>query len=748
MNLLDNLNEVQKQIVTDTEGRLLVLAGAGSGKTRVLTHRVAYLVAERGVFGSNILAITFTNKATSEMRERLNVLLGEDSGVWISTIHALAARILRRYSEHIGYDKDFSIYDESDSARIISKVILEAKIEDVKFGDALKEHISKAKNDGMTPEEYYHEINGIVTDADEIVKMYARYEEMLKQNNAMDFDDLLHRFKELLLTSEECRTYYQNKFKYIHVDEFQDTNKVQYEVIKILAEKWGNLFVVGDDDQSIYGWRGARVENILNFDKEFPDAKVYKLLENYRSTTEILNCANNVIRNNKARHQKELFTKRTGGVKVEYYNAWSDRNEAEWVVGKIESLVYYNGYRKSDFAILVRANSLTRIFEQTLQSARLNYKVIGGYKFFDRKEVQDVLAYMRAVSNTRDNSAVERIINFPARGIGDATVQKLELYARDRGLSLLKVLRELDYHADFLPKGIAKKVEPFALLMSEIYDNKTRPIDDFMKFVIDKVGFEKVYKESGKEEDFTRYENIGQLLNYAKEFVSSHPTYTLQEFLETVTLEESGKDDTPYEKDKVTIATMHSVKGLEFRVVFVVGCAEEVFPSNLSIKQGAIEEERRIMYVAITRAKERLYISAPQKIYRFGKVQECLPSRFFLEAKGEVNNGYKLYQERSNYLNGFGKRPSYMDDEPVSSRIHTGPATRPQPTMPKPQIAKPVQKDLSGFVAGAKVRHPNYGEGNIIIVIGEGSNATATIAFPGLGVKKFILALAPLTLIK
>lgn len=748
MNLLENLNDVQKEIVTYTEGRVLVLAGAGSGKTRVLTHRVAYLVGEKYVYGPNVLAITFTNKATAEMRERLNVLLGENHGVWISTIHSLAARILRHYGEYIGYDKNFSIYDETDSARVLAKVIIEAQIDELKFKEALREHISKAKNEGLSPEEYFYEINGLVNDAETIVKLYARYEEMLKQNNAMDFDDLLHKLKKLLLTCDECRTYYQNKFKYIHVDEFQDTNRVQYEIIKILAEKWGNLFVVGDDDQSIYGWRGARVENILNFDKEFKDAKVFKLLENYRSTTEILDCANNVIMNNKARHEKKLFTNRGKGVKVEYYNAWSDRNEAEWVVGKIESLIFYNGYRKSDFAILVRANSLTRIFEQTLQSARLNYKVIGGFKFFDRKEIQDVLAYMRAISNTRDGSAIERIINLPARGIGDATVQKLELYARDEGTSMLKVLLELDKHSSYLPKGIAKKVEPFAEVMRDLYDKKDLPVDAFMQFVVERVGFEKYYTASNKEEEIARWENIGQLINYAKEFCVNHPTYTLQEFLETVTLEESGKDETPYDKEKVTIATMHSVKGLEFRVVFIVGCAEEVFPTAQSIRIGEVEEERRIMYVAITRAKERLYISNPQKIYRFGKVQDCLPSRFVQEAKGEVENGYKLYQERSKYLDGLGKRPSYLDDEPVSSRVKNNAATRPHPIVPKVQTAKPVQKDLSGFVAGARVKHPNYGEGNIIIVIGEGANATATIAFPGLGVKKFILALAPLTLIK
>lgn len=748
MDLLSNLNEVQRQIVKDTEGKLLVLAGAGSGKTRVLTHRVAYLVAEKGVWGSNILAITFTNKATAEMRERLDDLLGLDHGVWISTIHSLAARILRRFGEYIGYDKNFSIYDESDSARMIAKVVTEAQIDDNRIKEALKEHIGKAKNDGMSPEEYFHEINGLVNDAELIVKLFARYEELLKQNNAMDFDDLLHKLKKLLLTSEECLNFYQNKFRYIHVDEFQDTNKVQYEIIKLLAGKWGNLFVVGDDDQSIYGWRGAKVENILNFDKEFKDTKVYKLLENYRSTEEILNCANNVIQNNKARHEKRLFTNRGKGLKVEYYNAWNDRNEAEWVVGKIESLIYYNGYRKKDFAILVRANSLTRMFEQMLQSTRLTYRVVGGFKFFDRKEIQDVIAYMRAVANDRDNAALERIINFPQRGIGDATIDKLDIYSRESQISTLNVLLSLNDHATLLPKGIAKKVEVFAELMKDLYINRTMPVDKFMQYIVDRVGFEKAYLSTKKEEDITRWENVQQLINYTKEYCAKNPGATLDDFLETVMLEESGKDEDPSNRDKITIATMHAVKGLEFRVVFIVGCEEEIFPSSQALKCGELEEERRIMYVAITRAQERLYISNAQRRFRFGKVQDCLQSRFVQEAKGENDNTYKLFAERKAYLDGLGKRPSYLDDEPVSSRIMSSQATKPRPIMPQPKVVKPVAKDLTGYVGGAKVRHPNYGEGTILVVLGDGANATATVAFPGLGVKKFIIALAPLTLIK
>ncbi len=367
----------------------------------------------------------------------------------------------------------------------------------------------------------------------------------------------------------------------------------------------------------------------------------------------------------------------------------------------------------------------------------------------DRKEIQDVIAYMRAVANTRDNVAIERIINFPARGIGDSTVEKLGLYSREAQISTFNILLTLNDHASLLPKGIAKKVEAFADLLKDLYEHKSLPVDKFMNYVIERVGFEEAYRATKKEEDITRLENVQQLQNYAKEFVQKMPEATLQDFLETVTLEESGKDDTPLDHDKVTIATMHSVKGLEFRCVFIVGCEEEIFPSAQALKNGELEEERRIMYVAITRAKERLYISCAQRRFRFGRIVDCLPSRFLAEAKGEPQeDSYKVYAERKAYLDGLGNRPSYLDDEPSSRKINNGVSTRPKITTPQPKIVNPTPKDLTGFIGGAKVKHPTYGEGTILIVLGSGANATATVEFKGLGVKKFIIALAPLVLVK
>ncbi|MBO7156043.1 MAG: ATP-binding domain-containing protein, partial [Clostridia bacterium] len=368
-------------------------------------------------------------------------------------------------------------------------------------------------------------------------------------------------------------------------------------------------------------------------------------------------------------------------------------------------------------------------------------------KFFDRKEIQDVIAYLRAVANKRDNAAIERIINFPVRGIGDATVEKLDQHARTQSVSIFQILMELDRYETLLGKGIVKKVESFARLMSEIDLQKSLPVDKFVEFVIDKVGFKDVYSASKKEEDITRWENIQQFITYAKEYTAKNDDPTLEGFLETVTLEESGKDDEPMDRNKVTIATMHAVKGLEFRAVFIVGCEEDTFPSALAKKGGELEEERRIMYVAITRAKERLYISNAQRRFRFGRLQDCLPSRFIAEATGKSEDAYKTFGERKAYVENRGARPDYLGDEPVSTRIRESFATRPRVEV-KPQIAKPQVKDLTGFVGGAKVRHPNYGEGTILVVLGEGKNATATVAFPNLGVKKFIISLAPLTLVK
>lgn len=752
---VSKLNDAQKRAMEDTEGAVLVLAGAGSGKTRVLTHRVAYLVLEKKVSPYNILAITFTNKAAGEMKERLNTLLGEGNNVWISTFHSLCYTILRRNGDKLGYNSNFSIYDESDSARTVRKALKDLNLDGSAIKDSALKYIGEAKNKGLSPEEYYNDIKGVAKYDKEIYEIYKRYEELLKANNAMDFDDLLHKTKELFSSFPDVLEEYKRRFRYIHVDEFQDTNGVQFDIVKMLAGRDGNLFVVGDDDQSIYGWRGAEVRNIIDFDKTYPNAKIHKLLENYRSTGKILDAANKVIKNNVGRHEKELFTKKGDGVRVEYYTAYSDYDEADWVVDTIISLKRYYGYSNKDFAILVRANSLSRLFESRLASVRLRYRVLGGFRFFDRKEIQDVIAYLRAVSNMRDGEAIERIINVPRRGIGDTTVEKLSDYARRTMTDLISVIVNIGTNG-VLTGASAKKVEDFRNIMADLYVNsKKMPMDKFAEYLVKRAGFEQSYNEEKNEENMTRWENILEFLRYVKEYCGNNPEATLDGFLQTVALAPENKDE-EQDNDTVFVATMHAVKGLEFKVVFIVACEEDVFPSAQSKKDSNIEEERRVMYVAVTRARERLYISNAQNRYRFNQKQANMPSRFIAESKGEkVQSSYDIYEEKRAYnesrgaYGGFNRGKDYYSGEreivtPMAKPY--GNAAPPQ----KPQGTPPpvLNKDLSQFAGGVKVSHPVYGAGTILIVAGSGDDANATVMFPSLGIKKFKLALAPLKVVK
>ncbi len=732
-SILDNLNESQKKIVTDTEGAVLVLAGAGSGKTRVLTHRVAYIVKELGVPGWNILAITFTNKATAEMRERLEVLLGADNGVWVSTFHSFSASMLRKFAEHIGFKKNFSIYDETDSKRVIAKAMRELHIESQQLKEVMKEHISRAKNAGMDPDEYFREINGLTDSAYDIKRVYERYNELLTASNAMDFDDLLHRMKEVLTVSEEALSYCRKRFRYIHVDEFQDTNRVQYEIVKLIAGENGNIFVVGDDDQSIYGWRGAEIKNILNFDKEFPGTKIYRLVENYRSTPQILDAANNLIRFNNERHEKTLEPIRGSGAEVTYFTAYNDIQEADWVIDKIRFLIARYGYRKSDFAILVRATSLTRLFETALAKTGMKYRVLGGIRFFDRKEIQDAVAYMRLISNNADNEALERIINVPQRGIGEATVQKIRDFASSRGESMFDALL-----SEELPEQIKKKTMPFTALIGDLISHSYIKVGDFAEYLIEKVGFERYYTSAGSEEEAARWENVKEFLSEVKQFEEKYPEADLNDFLQTVSLVRDDSEE-DFDRDKVTVATMHAVKGLEFAVVFAVGLEEGTFPSAQALKSDAksMEEERRVMYVAITRAKDRLFITNAVRRFKFNHIEPCLTSRFVEESRGVHSDAYLNMKMRSEYVYGSGGRPPFLSERKSGRPV----------IAPKPVIAA-AEKDLTGFVKGAEVRHPRYGEGVILSVSGSGKETTASIAFKDLGIKKFVLQLAPVTLKK
>lgn len=747
------LNEMQRRAVEDTEGAVLVFAGAGSGKTRVLTHRVIHLIEDKNVPDYNILAITFTNKATDEMKQRLEDMLGEND-VWVSTFHSLCVRILFRHAEKIGYGPNFSIFDETASKRVMQRVLREKHLEDEKDKDKYRYHISAAKNMGLGPDAYFNLIRVKEKDAMLISEVYERYDEILFENNAMDFDDLLMKCRQLLEEHEDVLSYYQNRFRYIHVDEFQDTNEIQFEIVKLLAGKWGNVFVVGDDDQSIYGWRGANVKNILEFDRAFPNVKTYKLEQNYRSTQQILDAANRLIRHNKARSDKQLFSDKKDGVKVEYLFCANEYNEVDNVTDRIMSLKKNQGYTNGDFAVLVRTNSLTRLFEKTFNSLRLPYRIFGGFKFFDRKEILDVVAYMRLIVNPSDSEALTRIINFPKRGIGDTTIAHLEEYAASVGEKLTTVVDEIQSVPGVSPATKAK-IAVFNELMAELTLAKGQMnLTDFAAYLVEKVGFEQFYKAQEKEEEVARWENIDEFLRYVEETSEDNPDLDLTGFLQTLAL--NNEVETEDDGEKITIATMHSAKGLEFRVVFIVACEEGILPSSLSMKDNGVEEERRVMYVAMTRAQERLYISCVKGVRnRFNRQESTMPSRFIAEAKGEQpsfsSNSVGRYG--SPYAGGYGRRQidrayermdDYSDAIPHEGQMRIG-ATAPKPMVEQPK--KIYNKSAEGFVSGAKVKHKKYGIGTVIIVSGSGPSTTVTVAFKDLGLKKFALMNAPLELL-
>ena len=592
-DILQKLNAEQIKPVTDTEGAVLVLAGAGSGKTRVLTSRIAYLVEEKGVYPSSILAITFTNKAANEMKERLSKMVDGAESMWICTIHSMCVRILRLYADRLGYNKNFSIYSETERAAVIKKAFAECGLDDDKLLKNVKFHVANAKMLGRTPEEYaqeYADQKGIA----DIVRVYKAYCDHLKKNNALDFDDLLTETLRLLETDKDALEYLSGKFRYIHVDEFQDTNRVQYEIVKLLSHVHGNLFAVGDDDQSIYGWRGAKIENILNFEKDFPGAKVYKLERNYRSTKKILQLANTVIRNNGKRKDKVLWTENEEGAEPQYFQAESENDEALYVARTISDIMSRGDSSFSDFAVLMRINALTRAYEQEFAKYNIPYRVFGGFKFYERKEIKDLLGYLRIINNPFDSEAVLRVINVPKRGIGQKTVETLERYAAENDLSVYDAVLDVD-ELD-LNAGSKQKVKAFGALLKELVIKGTEmSADELIRDVINDSAILTMYADDS-DESINKKANIDEFVNSVDEFCKLNKGATLSDFLNQVTL--SSDTDDMNDEEYVTIATIHSVKGLEFKNVFVVGMEENIFPvSRAAYDDNELEEERRLMYV-------------------------------------------------------------------------------------------------------------------------------------------------------
>lgn len=632
MNDLENLNPEQREAVLQTEGPVLILAGAGSGKTRVLTYRIAYMIEEKNINPWNILAITFTNKAAKEMKERVGQLIGSTQDMWISTFHAACARILRKDIERLpGYKSNFVIFDTKDQESVVKDCLKELNLNEKNFPfKVVSATISGAKNLLEGPARFAEKNMGDIRGR-KMTDIYTLYQKKLKKNNALDFDDILFKAVEVLANNPDILSYYQNKFKYIMIDEYQDTNYCQYRLVSLLAKQHHNLCVVGDDDQSIYSWRGADIGNILNFEKEFPQAKVIKLEQNYRSTQTILEAANAVIKNNFGRKSKKLWTENDTGASIQLYNAMNEWGEANFIAAEIKQLQEAYGKRLNEFAVLYRTNAQSRVIEEAFMSNGIPYRIIGGFKFYDRKEVKNVIAYLRLIQNPYEDVSLKRIINIPKRGIGNTTLEAIQSYARQNDDSLFGALLSIDSIPGVSKKALANINEFVKLISGLMAAAEIKQPSAVLKELLDKSGYLDSLKKEGDEDDLSRAENVGELLSATLDYESKNPDANLQQFLEQLALM-SDIDNFEAEAEAVVLMTLHSAKGLEFPVVFMSGMEEGVFPSQRSyFDENQMEEERRLMYVGITRARESLYLTAAFERTIFGSATYNMVSQFIKE---------------------------------------------------------------------------------------------------------------------
>lgn len=725
IELLSNMNDKQKEAIEYTKGPLLVMAGAGSGKTRVLTHRIAYLLQVEKVPAWKILAITFTNKAAKEMKERLETLVGTIANdMWVSTFHAMCVRILRREAQHIGYTRNFTIVDTSEQKTLMKRLLKSKNLDDKKFNEKMiLSYISDAKNQMISPKVALQEANEWFSRV--LAECYEAYEKELYKNQAFDFDDLIMKTVELFNQHPEILADYQEKFEYIHVDEYQDTNKAQYELVLMLSKKHRNLCVVGDSDQSIYGWRGADMHNILNFSKDFADAKTVLLEQNYRSTQTILNAANDVIANNDERIEKNLWTQNDIGSKIIRYQAFSESDEASFVAQQIQQ-DSDKGRLFSDTAVLYRTNAQSRVLEDALMRHKIPYKIVGGLRFYDRAEIKDILAYLRVIANPDDDLSVERVINVPKRSVGKTSVDKLREFAQEHNISLFKAAQNVA--AITISTKAANGIRQFVSLITQLQTYANDSMKELVEQVLTQAGYEQSLMMEGTLEAAGRLENIKEFQSVTTTFDENYEPIEEVSKLATF-LTDFALDNTQMATDiqnAVTLMTLHSAKGLEFPTVFMVGLEEMIFPSSRSIFEQDIEEERRLMYVGITRARERLYLTNAKSRLLYGQVQRYMPSRF-LEEINKVN------------LEFFGS--DYRYDNSLT----------PQPVIKK--VSSLVQKHANvqkndkivDWKVGDKVSHSKFGDGMVVRLSGEGVDCILDIAFNGLGIKSLSASFAPIT---
>ena len=771
--ILKGLNDKQYEAVVNTEGPCLIIAGAGSGKTKVLTHKIAYLIGEKNAKPWDILAITFTNKAANEMKQRISDLIGDAAkDIWMGTFHSICVRILRRFIDRIGFESSFIIFDTSDQKTLVKSCMKDLAIDDKLFTDrSILSEISNAKNEMLEPAQYTARASGDFR-KEKIAIVYELYQKRLRENNAIDFDDIINYTIKILMENPDVLEYYSNKFKYVLVDEYQDTNKAQFTLVTLFASKNGNITVVGDNDQGIYSFRGADISNILNFERDFPGTRIIKLEQNYRCTGNILKAANCVIKNNEVKYKKELWTENEEGNLPKVYQADNEYDEGTYIAMQIEHLKREEYYKYSDFAVLYRMNTQSRAIEDILRRENIPYKIVGGLKFYERKEIKDIIAYLRLIQNSSDNLSLKRIINEPKRGIGKTSLEKVENLAEENEISMYEVIKNAEQYG---LNRVYLNSREFVNVIEELKTKKDKlVISELIKETLKKTGYTKALENENTIEAENRIENLEEFLTVAIEFEEQYAENSLSQFLEGITLS-SDLDNIEETEDSVTLMTLHSAKGLEFPVVFLVGMEEGIFPGYKSISEPQeLEEERRLCYVGITRAKEQLYLTCSKQRTIFGSTSYNQVSRFLKEIPEDLLEGYKeAFGEEDNNKNQMFKDSAYTWSygSKNNSNIKTYKINEKEPigaTTANKKINesgfmfrtaesflnnlgktanKNAEVDLSKYEEGVKVYHKKFGEGVINKVEPEGEDLKVDINFEKAGHKRLMAKFAKLEIL-